>query len=123
MCAVSMTFLPSPAAQVISLASVRSKADSNSATLWKSIGDAMSISYACLAHGPDKFIDGLQWTEDLRSWAKAYEVQAMVPSKYNHQVAEQTTDILLCNVPDFLKPAGKNLVASLMDERLRKAML
>ncbi|KAF2003371.1 hypothetical protein P154DRAFT_105073 [Amniculicola lignicola CBS 123094] len=92
-------------------------------TLFKSIGDAMSISYAPLSRGPDKFVDGLEFTEDLRSWSKAYEEQVMVPNQWNRQLAEQTIDILLCNVPDSLKPVGTNIIVSLMDERLRKAMM
>jgi len=83
----------------------------------------MGISYEPLTHGPNSFRDGVQFVEDVRTWASAYEAKTMVPDPVNHKVAEETTAILLCNVPSFLKPAGKKAVASLMDERLRRAML
>jgi hypothetical protein len=47
----------------------------------------------------------------------------MVPDKYNYQLAEETTRILLADVPELLKPFGKNVVTTLMDEKLRLAMM
>ncbi|ORY07774.1 hypothetical protein BCR34DRAFT_16984 [Clohesyomyces aquaticus] len=92
-------------------------------TLWKSIGDAMGVSLAPLSNGPSSFKDGLQFVEDLRAWSDAYEKRAMVPGDTNHKTAEKTIDMLLVNAPDFMKPAGKQAVITLMDDRLRKAMI
>lgn len=83
----------------------------------------MGIDYSCLRHGPKSFKDGLEFFEDINKWADNYEKNYMVPDKYNHQLAEETTRILLANAPDALKPCGQNVVTALMDDRLRRAML
>lgn len=90
---------------------------------WKVVGDAMGIDYSSLRHGPSSFRDGLEFFEDIKEWAINYEKEYMVPDKYNHQLAEETTRILLANVPDVLRPYGRNIVTTLMDDRLRRAML
>ncbi|KAL6704785.1 hypothetical protein ACN47E_007589 [Coniothyrium glycines] len=92
-------------------------------THWKNIGDAMGIDYSVLRHGPASFQDGLEFFEDAKEWAEEYERQHMVPDKYNHQLAEETTRILLNDVPNMMKPVGKTLVTALMDDRLRAAMM
>ncbi|KAJ4361160.1 hypothetical protein N0V95_002129 [Ascochyta clinopodiicola] len=92
-------------------------------TLWKSIGDAMGVDYSSLRHGPESFKDGLEFFEDIKEWAEEYENDYMVPDKYNHQLAEETTRILLANVPEALKPYGQNIVVALMGDRLRHAMM
>lgn len=83
----------------------------------------MGINFSDLAHGPSDFKDGLEFVEDLHPGADAYAKRTMVPNEWNHKLAEETTAILLCNVPDFAKPAGKQVVVSLMDDRLRRAMM
>ena len=93
-------------------------------TFWKAIGDAMGIEYAnFLDHGKEGWKDGLQWFEDVSAWAEEYEVTAMKPSIDNHRTAEETTKLLLWYVPDWAKGLGKLLVVTLMDQRLRTAML
>ncbi|KAF1936556.1 hypothetical protein EJ02DRAFT_438460 [Clathrospora elynae] len=92
-------------------------------THWKVIGEAMGIDYSCLRHGPSDFKDGLEFFEDLKEWSDNYEHRCMVPNKFNHQLAEETTRILLTDIPGPLKPFGKTVVTSLMDERLRSAMI
>jgi hypothetical protein len=76
-----------------------------------------------MAHGPDNFRDGFEFVEDLRTWADAYEKRTMVPDDFNHKLAEETIAILLCNTPGPLKPAGRQIVIALMDERLRRSMI
>lgn len=83
----------------------------------------MRIDFTPLAHGPSNFKDGLEFFEDLRLWADGYEQRAMVPNDWNHKLAEETIAILLSNVPKFLRPYGKWAVVTLMDDRLRKAMM
>jgi hypothetical protein len=94
-----------------------------SGTHWKVVGDAMGIDYKDLRHGPHAFKDGLTFFEDVREWADSYEKARMVPDKYNHQLAEETTRILLADAPDALKPYGQRVVTALMDDRLRRAMI
>lgn len=83
----------------------------------------MGINYADLPHGPDAFQDGLEFFEDLKDWADQYEKQHMVPDRFNQQLAEETTRILLVNVPKTFKPYGQYFVTALMDARLRSAMM
>jgi hypothetical protein len=83
----------------------------------------MSIDFSALEHGPNSFKDGLEFFEDIKNWADQYERRYMVPNKWNHQLAEETSRILLSNVPGLMKPVAKNFVKALMDDRLRKAMM
>lgn len=83
----------------------------------------MGIDLSDLRHGPHAFKDGLEFFEDVKEWSDKYEKGTMVPNKYNHQLAEETTRILLANTPETLKSYGKSLVTALMDDRLRHAML
>ena len=92
-------------------------------TFWKSIGDAMGISYECLPSHAAGWRDGLAWLDEVDSWAENYEARVMVPDEMNHIVANETTDILLWDVPDSAKPAGRKVVSALMDARLRAAMI
>jgi hypothetical protein len=83
----------------------------------------MQIDYSPLPHGPSSFKDGLEFFHDIKEWSTAYETRYMVPDKYNHQLAEETTRILLANVPGPFKATAKNVVSALMSDRLRKSMM
>jgi hypothetical protein len=76
----------------------------------------MNIEFSPLEHGPSSFKDGLEFFEDIQSWADQY-------NEFNHQLAEETSAILLTDVPGPLKSTAKNFVNALMDDRLRKAMM
>jgi hypothetical protein len=39
----------------------------------------MDIRFDDLAHGPNNFRDGLEFFEDIKEWAEAYEKSYMVP--------------------------------------------
>lgn len=92
-------------------------------TFWKSLGDALEVSYECLPSSKDGFRDGIHWLEEVMAWSRAYEEEHMVPHAKNKEVADKTVDILLFGVPEFLKPLGCYLVSYLMEDRLREAML
>lgn len=92
-------------------------------TFWKSIGDAMEISYDALPSSKTGFRDGLHWFEEIEAWSVAYEAKAMVPHKDNYMTANATIEILLWEVPSFLKPLGRKSVYLLMEDRLRAAMM
>jgi len=83
----------------------------------------MGIDFSSLGHGPDSFQDGLEFFEDIKAWAEDYENRFMVPNQWNHQLAEETSAILLTDVPKSMKPTAKNFVKVLMDDRLRKSMM
>lgn len=63
------------------------------ATFWKSLGDAMGISYNDLARS--NWQDGLEFYEDIKEWAEAYEIRYMVPDKSNKITADQLVPLLL----------------------------
>lgn len=92
-------------------------------TFWKSIGDAMGISYEKLRSAEEGWEDALQWLDDLAEWSEQYERENMLPHVNNRKTAEQTVAILLWGIPGALKPFGSNLVSVLMDDRLRTAMM
>jgi hypothetical protein len=96
-------------------------------TFWKSMGDAMGISYAALLPSSQTettgFKDGLQWLEELSTWSQEYEAKAMVPDQKNRETADQTTAVLVYVLPEKLKHIGLNFVSYMMDDRLRRAML
>ncbi|CRG91812.1 hypothetical protein PISL3812_08866 [Talaromyces islandicus] len=96
-------------------------------TYWKSLGDALEISYEKLPsgtkEGPSKFRDGLHWLKEISVWSQAYEITNMKPSAANKEVADKTTDVLVFTLPQFLEPVGIAFVSFIMDDRLRKAMM
>lgn len=92
-------------------------------TFWKSMGDAMSISFDSLKSGKVGFRDGLHWLEEVLQWAEDYEKQKMVPHISNKITADETVSLLLWNIPPAMKGIGENLVRALMDARLRAAMM
>jgi hypothetical protein len=92
-------------------------------TYWKSLGDALGISYEKLPSGKTGFQDGIHWLEEVSEWSHYYEVQHMKPHPRNKEIADKTIDVLVYNLPGFMKPLGIYFVSFLMDERLRKAMM
>ncbi|KAJ0420959.1 hypothetical protein BJY00DRAFT_283338 [Aspergillus carlsbadensis] len=92
-------------------------------TYWKSLGDALEISFAVLPSGPHGFKDGLHFLEELREWSVKYEMDYMKPTPQNKEVAEKTMDVLLYAVPKVLRPIGVNFASCVMDDRLREAMM
>ncbi|KAJ5531913.1 hypothetical protein N7494_008465 [Penicillium frequentans] len=92
-------------------------------TYWKSLGDALGISYAILPSGNLGFRDGIHWLEEVSIWSQAYEAQHMKPHPRNKEIAEKTIDVLVYNLPGFMKPLGVYFASCLMDDRLRNAMM
>ncbi|OOQ83731.1 hypothetical protein PEBR_33308 [Penicillium brasilianum] len=92
-------------------------------TYWKSLGDALGISYETLPSGKMGFRDGIHWLEEVRDWSLEYEVKHMKPHPRNKEIADRTIDVLLYNLPRFMKPLGLYFVSFLMDQRLRSAMM
>ncbi len=60
--------------------------------------------------------------EAFMEWSEEYEKTHMLYTKQNQEVADHTVNLLLYNVPKALHGFAKDLVSSLMDERLRSAM-
>ena len=92
-------------------------------TYWKSLGDAMQISYEALPSYKTGFRDGLHWLEEMDVWRRAYEKEKMVPDRKNNRTADQTTSILVYMLPTRMKHIGYKFVSYMMDDRLRRAMM
>ncbi|KAL8944082.1 MAG: hypothetical protein Q9216_000673 [Gyalolechia sp. 2 TL-2023] len=90
---------------------------------WKSIGDAIEVSYEKLRSAEEGYRDGLDWLDDLAEWSQHYEKEHMLPHIDNKKTANETVAILLWKVPRRLKPFGEQVVSTLMDDRLRTAMI
>lgn len=92
-------------------------------TFWKSVGDAMEISFENLPSSKVGFKDGIQFSEELRMWSEDYERRTMVPSEWNKRNADQTTAVLLWDYPLLVRPMARKMLFFLMDDRLREAMM
>ncbi|PGH01480.1 hypothetical protein AJ79_07918 [Helicocarpus griseus UAMH5409] len=92
-------------------------------TFWKSVGDAMQISFDHLPSSKTGWKDGIHFFEELKAWSLAYEAKTMVPSKWNKDNADQTVAVLLYDFPVIMRPLARNMVLYMMDDRLREAMM
>lgn len=92
-------------------------------TYWKSMGDAMDISYSNLPSSIPGWRDGLQWLQEVETWSLAYEEACMVPAVTNRQLADSHLEIVCINVPTRLLSHCKKAMTVILGERLRKAMM
>lgn len=90
---------------------------------WKGIGDAMKIAFTPLPSAKAGWKDGLDWLAELESWSMSFEAGAMLPDTHNKKTADQTINVLLWRIPSFAQPLARHALSSLMDERLRTAIL
>lgn len=91
-------------------------------TFWKSIGDAMEITYSGYLKR-DSWKDGIEFYEDIKEWAEQYETEHMVPAATNKKTADELVPLLLFYIPGFLHPLSRQAVGVLMGGRLRHAMM
>jgi len=83
----------------------------------------MNISYADLPGYTSGWSSGLEWIHAIKTWSEAYEEKYMVPDMNNKVTADETTKMLLYNFPPALHSFGYKVVSTLMDDRLRNAMM
>ena len=91
--------------------------------LWKSIGEAMEIPYDLLPSSRSGWRNGLEWLNELSEWSSIYEEKYMVPATSNKRLADSTIDRMLWKLPVNMKGIGRNVVAALLEDKLREAML
>ena len=91
-------------------------------TYWKSMGDAMLISYQALPSFKKGWLDGLHWLQEIRQWSLDYEQDHMIPADTNHQLANAQLDILFLNLSSTFTFIGKSIIAVLLGEELQVAM-
>lgn len=92
-------------------------------TYWKSMGDAMDISYSDLPPSIPGWKNGLQWLNEVEAWSLKYEEIYMVPAVTNKQLADSHLEIICINVPAGLLSSCKKVVSVIVGERVRKAMM
>ena len=91
-------------------------------TFWKSIGDAMEITYKGYLLR-DSWKDGIEFYEDIKTWAHQYEIKHMVPAQANKKTADELVPLLLFYTPLFMRPFLTQVVGVMMGERLRDSMM
>ena len=105
-------------------------------TLWRNLGEALEVPFGelggCASHEDEekedvkvkmKEVDGLRWLEELNVWSRAYEEKHMVPAASNKRLADSTLELMLWKLPRSMHGIGKNILATLLDDKLREAML
>lgn len=92
-------------------------------TFWKSMGDALQVPDSALDSYSSGWTDGLHWLNELREWSSVYEKRYMVPAVGNKRLADATIDLLLWKLPKRLYGMGRNVAATLLEDRLRTAMM
>ncbi|MCJ1245350.1 hypothetical protein MMC30_002554 [Trapelia coarctata] len=92
-------------------------------TFWKSLGDAMMISYGKLPSSRTKWKDGLHWLEEMDAWSQEYERSYMVPNINNKLLGQSTAKILLFGLPSWLHGVAIKAFTCLLDDRLRASMM
>ncbi|PYI04552.1 67 kDa myosin-cross-reactive antigen family protein [Aspergillus sclerotiicarbonarius CBS 121057] len=92
-------------------------------TYWKSLGDALGISYHALPSGKTGFRDGLHFLEEIREWSARYEMANMRPDQNNRLVADKTMDVIVYGFPAWVRGITVGLATCVMDDRLREAMM
>ena len=90
---------------------------------WKSMGDAMDISYKGLSSSAEGWEDGLHWLEEVKSWSEDYEDHRMKPAATNMQLADTELGVICVNVPSRLLGICKRFLSVLLGDKLRKAMM
>ena len=91
--------------------------------LWKFWGESLKVPFQLLPGVAGGWKDGLAWIEELDVWSRAYEERYMVPAESNGKLAEATLKIINWKMPTVMQGFGTNLFATIMEKRLREAML
>ena len=92
-------------------------------TYWKSMGDAMKISYTKLPSSTKGWQDGLHWLEEVKEWSNTYEEAYMVPADTNKQLADSQINVILPKWPVKYRNRCIMMVVVLLGDRLRRSMM
>ncbi|MCO5600977.1 hypothetical protein L7F22_055094 [Adiantum nelumboides] len=60
--------------------------------------------------------------EEIASYKESYESKHMVYCHTNKEIAELTMQLLLSEVPSFIRPIARRMAYAFMDDRVRKAV-
>lgn len=89
---------------------------------WKSMGDAMHISYKVRKAQECEWKDGLHWLEKVEQWSLKYEEANMKYAKSNEKLRKSHLEVLFLNIPLTSMHLGQNVVSVIVGERMRLAM-
>ncbi|KAL8766048.1 MAG: hypothetical protein Q9209_007077 [Squamulea sp. 1 TL-2023] len=94
-------------------------------TLWKYLGHMLKVPFHPLPGYEEGWKNGgaLAWMEELDAWSRAYQEKEMVPTESNHTLADSTFNILLHKFPKSLHAFGSKIFATVMEPKLREAMM
>lgn len=92
-------------------------------TLWKSLGEALGVAYELLPGSKDGWQDGIDWLDDLDHWSCQYQENQMVPNVSNKKVADATLYHIVWKLPARFKAVGEKIVAAILEDKLREAMM
>ena len=92
-------------------------------TYWKSMGDAMEISYINLPSSAKGWQDGLHWLTEMEEWSDQYEKVHMVPADTNRRLADSQFENLLPKIPARYRDHCLKMVTVLLGDRLRQSMM
>lgn len=92
-------------------------------TYWRSMGDAMDISYEDLPSYKDGWNNGAHWLGELSDWGAQYEKAHMVPAQTNRQCGDSFLQSILPGFAPIYQDTLKEVASVLLGERLRNAMM
>ena len=92
-------------------------------TFWKTMGDAMEISYETLYSSTKGWQDGLHWLSEIKQWSDEYEETHMFPAETNRKLADALLNSLLPRRPARCREPCMKIVAVLQGDRLRQSMM
>jgi hypothetical protein len=92
-------------------------------TFWKSMGEAMEISYAKLPASTKGWKDGLHFLEEVKEWSDDDEENHMVPADTNRQLAESQFNYMLPEWPARYRDPCVKMIVVLLGDRLRRSMM
>lgn len=83
----------------------------------------MGVNFDLLPGSQEGWEDGVEWLEQLDDWSCEYQDAHMVPASTNKTVADATLYHMLWKLPTRFKLIGKQIVAAILEEKLREAMM
>jgi hypothetical protein len=94
------------------------------ATLWKALGEELKIPYENLPSCRKGlgFESASHWLKELEDWSREYEERNAERSHDSVLLAEKTMDNWTRDVPRWLKPLARSMLAALMEPEVRSVM-
>jgi len=92
-------------------------------TIWKQLGEALGVRYALLRGNQSGWKDGLEWLEDLDRWSCEYQDFHMLPAISNKTVVDAQLYHMTSTLSKRWQPVVTKLIAAILEDKLRNAMM